>query len=176
MNKILAFLLRKMGVEPVIYKPVWRIYRHKSEEDYRIARALGNLEYLADVSVIEGNAVLYQGWALLWDLMYGNSVAHFDNANARLLVGDSSASVTQSQTGLQGTSFNLSMDSGYPQKSGANNQNLLFQGTAGSSTGNQAWNEFGVDNGTTLFNRKVSAQGTKSSGQTWTLQLELQGQ
>jgi hypothetical protein len=51
-----------------------------------------------------------------------------------------------------------------------NNANARI-GVGTSSTAevdaNQAWNEWGIDNTTRLLNRKVAANGTKASGQTW---------
>ena len=46
----------------------------------------------------------------------------------------------------------------------------------GSADANHNWNEFAVFNassGGTMLNRKVSSQGTKASGQTWTLDLAI---
>jgi hypothetical protein len=58
---------------------------------------------------------------------------------------------------------------------------MVFTATFGTGNANFAWNEFGTDNWNTsgvtstglgatdiFFNRGVSAQGTKASGQTWT--------
>lgn len=56
---------------------------------------------------------------------------------------------------------------------------LTFAATFGTADGNFAWNEWGIDIGTAtvtssavvnavLLNRKVAANGTKASGQTWT--------
>jgi hypothetical protein len=52
----------------------------------------------------------------------------------------------------------------------------LKRSVFGSADANYAWNEFSVRNGATAdknMNRKVEAQGTKASGQTWTLDLQI---
>jgi hypothetical protein len=53
---------------------------------------------------------------------------------------------------------------------------VTFRSVFDGTEANWDWNEFGVDNGASAgknLNRKVSAQGTKASGQTWTLKLDI---
>ena len=79
------------------------------------------------------------------------------------------------QSALQASTnkkFNA-MSASFPSLSG---QTLTWQSVFASADANFAWREFGVANGsggTTLLNRKVSYQGVKASGQTWTLQLQI---
>lgn len=66
------------------------------------------------------------------------------------------------------------MESGYPSISA---QTITFRSVFGSGDANHDWNEFTAvsaadDTGDNL-NRKVSDQGTKASGQTWTLDLQI---
>lgn len=81
-----------------------------------------------------------------------------------------------SQTDLQASSNKLykPMAASYPQVSG---QTLTFRSVLGSSDANFDWMEFSVANGSSgsakNANRKVSAQGAKVSGQTWTLDLAI---
>ena len=62
----------------------------------------------------------------------------------------------------------------YPQRSGTT---VTFQSVFGSGDANYAWQEFTVSNASSgtgkNLNRKVSNQGTKASGQTWTVQLQI---
>jgi len=79
------------------------------------------------------------------------------------------------QTNLQaGTNKKYNaMSATYPQRS---NQTVTWQAVFASADANYAWREFLVANGsagTTALNRKVSYQGVKASGQTWTLQLQI---
>ena len=66
------------------------------------------------------------------------------------------------------------MEASYPQRSG---QTVTWRAVFGSSDANFAWNEFTVASGNSdaavNLNRKVSAQGTKASGQTWTVDLAI---
>jgi hypothetical protein len=63
------------------------------------------------------------------------------------------------------------MDATYPTHTDstgtAGSKTITFRSTYASADANQAWNEWGVGNGTRALNRKVAANGTKASGQTW---------
>lgn len=107
--------------------------------------------------------------------VHGVSVTAFNNANAYLGVGDSSTAFAAAQTDLQASTNKLrkAMDATYPQRSA---NVVTLQSTYGSSDANFAWNEFGTFNassGGTMLQRKVSALGTKSAGQTWQFQVVL---
>jgi hypothetical protein len=101
----------------------------------------------------------------------------FNNANAHLVVGTGSGAAAQTDTHSTFTSpVYKAMDSGYPNLSGSTPWIVTWQATFGSGDANQAWNEFGVANGATnpvLFNRVISSKGTKSSGETWVLQMAI---
>lgn len=127
-------------------------------------------------SIFEGNVCLNEGIQAFEDLLAGlSSPTPWNNANARVGVGESSVSESATHTGLQGASKVFKgMDTGFPSRS---NQTVTWRGTFGGAEANQAWNEFTVvnassDTGTNL-NRKVSAQGTKTSGQTWILSVSI---
>ena len=101
----------------------------------------------------------------------------WNNASAYLGVGDSSTAAAATQTDLQAsTNYTyVGMQSSYPSLSG---QTLSWQASFGSSSANYAWNEFVVSNASTkgsgvCLNRLVSSQGTKTSGQTWVLTLQI---
>jgi hypothetical protein len=104
----------------------------------------------------------------------GESVTPFNSTNARIGVGDGTAAFSASQTDLQGTNkVRKVMDSGYPSRSGAT---MTFQSTFGGSEANFAWNEWGVFNAATggvMLNRKVESLGTKGSGSTWIIQVQI---
>lgn len=122
------------------------------------------------------NLLLNEGITRLQNLLIGGGGTTFGNANAYLGVGDSSTAASATQTGLQAATNKLyvAMDESYPTIS---NQTTTWQSTFGSGDANFAWNEFTVANGSSdaseNLNRKVSAQGTKASGQIWTLQLAV---
>lgn len=128
-----------------------------------------------EVIEFQDNLLLNEGIAELEDIICGlGSPVKWDNTNAFLGVGDSSASEVATQTALQGSSKTYkAMDGGYPQRS---SQTLSWKSTFGDSDANHGWKEFTVsntnsDSGKNL-NRKVSDKGTKSGG-TWVLTLQV---
>jgi len=124
----------------------------------------------------EDNVALNEGLGELIDIICGlGAPTKWDNANARLGVGNGTAAEDPSQTGLQGAVKTFKgMDTGYPQRSG---QQAEWRATFVSAEGNHAWEEFTVvnaadDTGKNL-NRKVTSKGTKASGESWTLSLKI---
>jgi hypothetical protein len=133
-------------------------------------------EYLCS-ETIDANLALNEGLGELIDLICGlGTPTKWDNTNARLGVGDSSATETASQTGLQATTNKTfkAMDATWPQRT---NQTVEWRATFGSSEANHGWQEYTVvnaasDSGKNL-NRKVADKGTKASGETWTMSLQI---
>lgn len=151
-------------------RPVWTVT--KFEDDGAFERG----EHY-EKNVINGNLLLNEGITEFLSLLTGGSATAFSNANARLGVGDSTTAAAAAQTALQASTNKLykAMEAGYPA---VTNQSVNFRSVFGSSEANFAWEEFSVMNGadeTTAknLNRKVSAQGTKASGQTWQLDLTI---
>lgn len=167
-----------MIAEQLSYKTQWTIRRYDGAEyeklgDKAAPRAFAELPA---VSTIEGNLLLNEGIQLALDLLIGAGGTAYNNANAYLGVGDSSTAEAAAQTGLQASSNKTykAMQATYPSRA---TQTVTWRAVFGSADANYAWNEFTIvngsgDNGTNL-NRKVSAQGTKAVGQTWTLDMTL---
>lgn len=156
--------------DKLFYKTVWHIRRYKDDDAFERQEPYSE-------SVVDGNLLLNEGIAVVLDLACGLATPDaFSEANAYLGVGDSSTAEGAAQTALQAASNKLykAMETGYPQRSG---QTVTWRSVFGSSDANFDWNEFTVANGSTdaavNLNRKVSAQGTKASGQTWTLDLSI---
>lgn len=150
------------------YKTHWTIRKYLDDAAYAKGEAYDQVE-------IDGNLLLNEGIQALLDLGIGAGGTAYNNANARLGVGDSSTAEAAGQTDLQAASNKTykAMEASYPSRSG---QTLSFRSVFGSADANYAWNEFSVDNGAGAgknLNRKVSTQGTKASGQTWTLDLSI---
>lgn len=105
----------------------------------------------------------------------GEVVTPFNNANARLGVGEGTAAFNVAQTDLQGAQKTRKvMDATFPQRS--SNQ-MTFRSTFGTGEANLAWEEWGVFNagsGGTMMNRKVETLGTKTSSQSWQLTVNVQ--
>lgn len=152
------------------YKSRWTICKYANEEDYKDGIML------EQPSIIEGNLLLNEGITEALKLIAGLTADAFSNANAYIGVGDSSTAAAASQTGLQAASNKTykAMEASYPT---VVNQTITFRSVFGSSDANYAWEEFTVvnansDTGDNL-NRKCSSQGTKASGQTWTVDLAI---
>jgi hypothetical protein len=163
----------------VKYKTVWTIHRYPDDRLYAAGQATSVQDaetglFLPARSIIEGNILLNAGIGAVWDLVVGTAgPAAFNLTNARIGVGSSNAQAIATQVGLQATSpapAFQSMNTGYPQRS---NQTQQWQAVFSAGAANFAWNEFCVDNGTISLNRVVSAQGTKASGQTWTVTVQI---
>jgi len=101
----------------------------------------------------------------------GEAVTEYNNANAHLGVGDSTAVFAASQTDLQAASNKLrkAMEATYPTRAA---NVLTFRSLFATGDANFAWAEWGVFNGAsanTMLSRKVEALGTKTSAQSWQL-------
>jgi hypothetical protein len=134
----------------------------------------------------EGNLLLIGGASALFQYMLGNgtttaaqALTYFNNANARIGVGDSTTAAADTQTALQAATNKLfkAMDATYPQHTDstgtAGSKSVTFKSTFGTADANFAWQEWGIDNGTRLLNRKVESLGTKTSAATWALTITL---
>lgn len=157
-------------IEKAGYKPKWTLRKYASDAAY----LAGEAPY--ETVEIDGNLLLNEGIGALALLLTGGSATAYNNANSHIGVGDSATAAAASQTGLQAATNKayVAMASTYPQIA---SQTITWRGVFDGSTANFAWNEMSVANGTddtaVNLNRKVSAQGTKTAGQTWTLDLAI---
>jgi hypothetical protein len=98
----------------------------------------------------------------------------FNNANAKIGVGNGTTAFAVSQTDLQGTSkIRKGMDAGFPTVAAPV---VTFKSTFGPNEANFAWNEWGIFNAATggvMLNRVVESNGTKQSNQTWVLEVAV---
>jgi hypothetical protein len=172
----------------ISWKAKWTFTKFKNDESGVISNLLKmgapiNIvkeafpENLKSVEVVDFNLALNEGLGELIDIICGlGTPTLFDNTNAYIGVGDSSTSEAATQTGLQASTnkYYKAMDVSYPQRS---NQTAEWRATFGSSDANFAWNEFTVANGNSdsakNLNRKVASKGTKESGETWTVSLQI---
>lgn len=177
-------VIREWTVED--YLTLWRSGKHAELDkvfyrtDWTITRYADALAALRDRpydrSEIHGNLLLNEGIAAFLNLLIGAAATAFSNANAYLGVGDSSTAASAGQTGLQASTNKTykAMMATYPIIS---SQTVTFRSQFATSEANYAWNEFTVASGNsdaaTNLNRVVSAQGTKASGQTWTVDCAI---
>jgi len=121
------------------------------------------------------NTMLNEGIDEMWDLVDGTGgTTLYNAANARVGVGNSNAAVVATQTGLQGASTAFAaMDGGFPTST---TQKLNCKGSFPTGQAEFAWEEYTIDNGSVRnknLNRALQSNGTKPSGQTWTLEVQI---
>ena len=157
-------------IEQIGYQPKWTLRKYASDAAYQ----RGEAPY--ETVEICGNLLLNEGIGALALLLTGGAATAFNNANSYIGVGDSATAAAASQTGLQAVTNKdyVAMAATYPQIA---SQTVTWRGVFDGNTANYAWNEMSVANGNSdaavNLNRKVSAQGTKTTGQTWTLDLSI---
>ncbi len=124
------------------------------------------------------NLMLNEGIDEIFDLVTETNAAdYYTNALARVGVGNSSTAAAATDTALIGgsTAF-VAQEGGFPNLGTA--QRIDFKGSFASGVAEFAWEEFTVDNGTTPnanLQRLVSSKGTKSTGETWTAEIQITG-
>jgi len=129
-----------------------------------------------EISEFEENVFLDEGIAAIWDALTGlSAVTTFNESNSYIGVGDGADAEDSTQTGLLGSNIAyIGMDTGYPSRT---DQTVTWRATFGDTDANFDWKEFTVANGSsntaTNINRKQTDQGTKSSGSTWELEVQL---
>jgi len=160
------------------HRTTWRIARWASEEDRRVNRTYSDDEALAlfgapQLTEVEGNCLLNEGMNELWTILCSSSGTKYDNATAQCGTGTSATAADPADSSLTAGVWKAMMAS-FPTYGTANK--ATWKSEFLSAEANQVWAEFSVRNGASadkMMNRKVSAQGTKVSGQVWELSLEI---
>ena len=167
------------------WRCVTQVFKFESEEAYRKAKDLipaiakgevdaTSVSGLEEVKIVEGNILLNEGINNgIWPLVAGDAtVTPFDNAHARIGVGDGTDAEDATQTDLTGTNTCYKgMDAGYPTY--GVDQTITFQSTFEETEANFEWNEWTVDNGDGVnLNRKQESLGTKQTG-VWVLRVSI---
>lgn len=158
--------------DPMCWQALWGIAKYRGD-----SLAVADL---LDVVEFRNNLLMYGGASALWERLIGTGVTAFDNTNAYLGVGISTTAAAATQTDLQGaTKTRKAMDSTYPTHTDGTgvvgNAQIVYRSTFDSSSGNHAWQEFGLFNASTagrMLNRKVEDHGAKATD-TWVLSLTL---
>lgn len=172
---------------------VWDVQRWSVEDTKKAQDAFGTYgptpeqflsldlkPYLA--TRVVGNLITNAGWTRLNNLLTNQGATQALTATAvRIGVGNSNTAEAYTDTDLGASAG--SSNRYFQPVTGAGSlgtRTLAFSAVFGTSDGNFAWNEFGLDVGTPtvsggttvnalLFNHKAGiAQGTKAAGQTWT--------
>lgn len=162
------------------YKTVWGIARWNSEEDrdrklvYTHGLAL-EMFGRPQFSSIYGNLMLNEGLNNMLTHICASSGTKWDSSNAYLGTGTSATAAAATDTGLLGSPVYKGMMASFPTY--GTSQKATWKSEFLSAEANQAWEEFTVSNSNSNsgsnLNRKCSSQGTKVSGQTWELTLEI---
>ena len=155
---------------------------HRGYNRHQIIQKLG-LPRLKEIHHTRGtpltpiNTMLNEGVDIIWDLIAeDNSTDYFTNSLARVGTGTGTTAANATQTGLFANAVYKAMEATYPLTTTANR--IDFKGSYGSGDANQAWEEFTVDNGASPNDnlmRAATSKGTKSSGETWTLEIQITG-
>jgi hypothetical protein len=154
----------------------WTITRYANDEDYRDGKFYNQTSFT-------GNILLNEGIQGILDLLIGSATAPYNpvlnTANSFIGVGSSSTSAFATDTGLLGAlvtgrMYKAMYSASYPVRA---TNTVTWRAQFTGSEANFAWNEFTVCNTATNtgknLNRKVSAQGTKTTGQTWTVDIAV---
>jgi hypothetical protein len=172
-------------MDKISWKTKWRIdkWKDQNRELEKLSKdgtSFEDLKHdypdaLIETDIFEGNLALNEGLQQVIDVICGiSSPTLWDNSNARVGVGNSNTAAQASDMGLLGGSTAFSnMDGGYPQRSA---QTASWKGTFGDGQAEFAWEEFTIDNGAVgdvNLNRYVTSKGTKGSGETWVLTVEI---
>lgn len=169
-------------LERALEHAVWKISRWASEADKKAGKIYSKAEALRlfgapQFTEIQGNCLCNEGIEEWFKLIATTGGTQYDNTNAYLIVGTGTGAATASDTEATFTSgVKKGMVSGYPVVGAAADHKCTWKASYGSADANQAWEEFGLLNAASagkLANRKVSSEGTKTSGQTWELSLEI---
>jgi hypothetical protein len=149
-------------------KLTWKLEKFKAKDSKEI-KEKGIKPY--ETIERQFNCLLNEGIGNLIDLICGlGTPTAWNNANARIGVGNDATAPAATQTGLLGTSkLYKAMNAGYPQKSV---QQSIFQSDFISGEAEWAWLEEAIDNGSVALIdlcRQNTSLGTKPSGQTWRL-------
>ena len=122
------------------------------------------------------NTLVTVGLQLWEDLLIGAGGTVYNNANAALGVGDSSAAFAVGQTNLQGAvnvtdRIRKAMDATFPSRAA---NVVTFRSTFATGEANFVWNEWAIfnnvtDGSGTMLNRAVTNLGTKTNASAWQL-------
>jgi len=144
-----------------------KVIKYKNEEDYKKGKPYAVVEK-------KGNLMLASGMNAVWTLVAGTSDYHYDNTNTYIGVGDSNTSANENQTDLLGS--NKTYKQCYPGFPVAFGRKLIAFSVFEAGEANYAWNELVIKNNATgvCLNRAVQSLGTKTSGEIWPIEIEIQ--
>jgi len=149
--------------EKLNWLPKWKVTKYNKGE---------STPY--EVNEFDGNLLTNEGMNHLWKIICGDAVDDLETAPVLIVGTGSGAATTSDDENTFTAGVKEGMEAGYPTF--GTDQKANWKASYDGDTANQSWQEFGLLTKTTdgvLINRKVSDQGTKVSGQTWELELEI---
>ena len=146
-------------------KAVWTLTKFASDEEVAKDNPFEEVK-------IFGNILVNTGINNMLLLLIGGAGTSY--SAPYLGVGDDATAENASQTDLIGAGkVRVAMNGGYPT---SGTQTVVFQSDFTGLVANIHWQEFGAFTAAAagiMLDRKVSDQGTKTSGQTWRLTLTI---
>jgi hypothetical protein len=185
--------VRSVDILPVIrevgnWRPFWTVAEFEDRDNRVFRRSHFRPTTLKDLESrfqdrltmkleFGGNCLLNEGIDEAWLLICGlGSPTAFNNANARIGVGDSATAAAATQTGLQASTnkYWMTMDTSYPT---SGTQKATWKATFATGVANFSWQEITVvnasDDAGKNLNRKVQDMGTKTSAVTRVATLDI---
>lgn len=171
--------------EPMRWRATWKVEKNWLAADS--AHDVGDQEVVLGA----GNLLMNGGASVLWRRLItrnpstsstGAALQAFSTGNARLAVGNSTATAAVTQNNLSGGSVRYnSMVSGYPSHtdgtSSSGARQVQFRALYTTAQANFAWQEWGIFNSSgasrRMLNRRVQSLGTKTSSAQWTFTVTL---
>lgn len=170
--KVMKVIPSVDGLKAIIFAfehPKWLLEKFRNQKDADEDKPYESIEFKGNVLLNEGiNNVLIP-------LLCGGAGTPYNNANARIGVGNGSAGEQATDTGLIGASkFWKAMMTGYPTY--GSGQQSVWKSEFAESEAQFAWEEFTVvnaadDTGDNLC-RKTESKGTKGA-EIWRLTLTI---
>jgi hypothetical protein len=180
------------AIDPINWQCNWGVQKWDEDAVAYLTAKLGRTPAGADFEaariapyeevVVERNLLTTAGLTRITSLITGAGGVAFTNTTARIGVGNGAGTAAVGDTALSAAAGSANqwwqiMDATYPTTAAGV---ITAKSTFASADGNFAWNEFAIDintatvassavTGGIMLNHKTSiAQGTKTSGQSWT--------
>jgi len=166
----------------ITWQPKWSIARWESRRDfkdqvvYEEEEAKELFDGMPQFTEINKNLLCKNGLNNLWKAIATSGSTQWANGNAQIAVGTSATAANIADTALTAGAVYMTMSATYPLISGTNTDTCTWRALFASGAANQVWAEFGIFTdgvGSNMLNHVISAQGTKTSGQQWQVDMAI---
>ena len=180
-ERIIVEKYKEIGYVPGFSNDTINFLNRKGYNRMQIAQKLGKC-LLTEIHISHGKPVLYplnlllnEGGDEIWDLVTEvNAVDYFTNLLADIGTGTSVTAPANTDVELITAPVYVGMEAGFPAS--ATVRRVDFKGSFGSGVAEQAWEEFSVRNSNATpknLIRATASKGTKATGETWTLEIQI---